>query len=1276
MCKKSKSSGDSKKWSLLSCNWFVNLKSKCSEKEEHEVREEEQEPLQRQEASDMPPKTYYPLTPTDEAKESESYLDALSWALSQNEIRNIAISGPYGSGKSSVIRTFFKKNPIYKYITISLANFNGGKDESTTEANKNESVQVDVKAKKGGKEQQSLSGLSDSQIPASDLEQRIERSIVQQLFYHEKDEKIPFSHFKKIHNDTPCDIHTETVCILLLIVSCVVLFFPTFFWKLPILKFLAYTERELFTLIAVFVVLSCLYVVIKKARKEILKHIKFRVSNAEIDLNANDDKSILNYYIDEIIYFFEATRKEIVIFEDLDRFNSRDIFVKLREINYLINNCKKIEQNVVFLYAIKDDVFIGKEKTKFFDFIIPVIPVVNYSNSGEILRRELPVVNEIKNETKEISEKTIDDISLFIDDMRTLYNIVNEYNMYSSIKSKEKLVAYRLFAIIVYKNLYPKDFVELSQNKGLLYSIIRKNAPAYREKIIKDKQKEIENKKARLKEIETSDRTLSEKELRLVYLSQIVTHLNPVFVEFIIDEKPYNIIKCAEDKELFEQIISQTNVKYRYQQRYVYDEDLTFDWKTVQKEINPKSTYEQRLALLQQTEIATLQEDIRKLEHDIEECKQWTIRDILEQGNLKVEEGILDEKEKKYAKNQYDLIDIALRNNYINENYWEYISIFHEGSLTPSDKEFVINVKAGRENQYTHPLYRKENVIKALTKENGTRLLKAPNALNYDMMDYILTEREEYVSVYIETAGKDWYFVLQYIERGKNLNLFLTRICTQRPDFWDYICNNMPQEKDNYMRIIVKNTSAETIESFFKDRTETISSCGDFLLLDTDPLKLREIVEKLDIKFTELTKDIDNEDLLFIYEGCYYALRPEIMFFPLMILMKDYDSTAYVYRNYSYIINHYPEMANYIQQNISTYIDDVYLKLASDRKQTIESYHLVSLINNENLSPDQKKLIIQNSECKIDNVNEVEDVELRTEICCKNMMAATWENIRTMMDGNDEAKSACDEFLNIKDNAKQLPTLELKEEEEKEEAEKDLSYRLMHRNEINDDNFASLVKCCGYSFSEFGEDLVSEPHMRIMVENDKVSARLKGYQYLKKNYTNLHIRLLEKNISRFEDKFQELKFDASDIKLIIQSKALDNNSKQAIINSVSLDVLEGEDDIIKSIVKWLLDKKTPVENALNTGIMNFLSQQSCVDVADRKQLYIKFAQSIDEMIPFLTNLGKPYSDMLTEGNKVVFPSSEREFLKVLRNNAYVSTWTEMKKTGRIHVQKEKIHIIR
>ena len=113
---------------------------------------------------------------------------------------------------------------------------------------------------------------------------------------------------------------------------------------------------------------------------------KLNVKGAEIEIDKNISKSILNHHIDEIIYFFEVTDYNVVIIEDLDRFGESEVFTKLREINLLINNSKKISRDIVFIYAIKDDMFKDKDRAKFFDYMFPVIPIVNFSNSGDKLK--------------------------------------------------------------------------------------------------------------------------------------------------------------------------------------------------------------------------------------------------------------------------------------------------------------------------------------------------------------------------------------------------------------------------------------------------------------------------------------------------------------------------------------------------------------------------------------------------------------------------------------------------------------------------------------------------------------------------------------------------------------------------------------------------------------------------------------------------------------------------------------------------------------------------
>ncbi|MEM5599629.1 P-loop NTPase fold protein, partial [Niallia circulans] len=66
---------------------------------------------------------YEDLTAENNVKNNH-YLEALEWSLNNEKIKNVALSGPYGSGKSSIINSFeqlYKKN--YNFLNISLATF-------------------------------------------------------------------------------------------------------------------------------------------------------------------------------------------------------------------------------------------------------------------------------------------------------------------------------------------------------------------------------------------------------------------------------------------------------------------------------------------------------------------------------------------------------------------------------------------------------------------------------------------------------------------------------------------------------------------------------------------------------------------------------------------------------------------------------------------------------------------------------------------------------------------------------------------------------------------------------------------------------------------------------------------------------------------------------------------------------------------------------------------------------------------------------------------------
>lgn len=105
------------------------------------------------------------LAPTDQADKDGVYSEALFFATTDPKVSNIALTGPYGSGKSSIIQSFLKK---YQRLTlhISLAAFVQDADAV------------------GGKVSR----------------QEIERSILQQMLYGADANKLPLSRFKRIQS--------------------------------------------------------------------------------------------------------------------------------------------------------------------------------------------------------------------------------------------------------------------------------------------------------------------------------------------------------------------------------------------------------------------------------------------------------------------------------------------------------------------------------------------------------------------------------------------------------------------------------------------------------------------------------------------------------------------------------------------------------------------------------------------------------------------------------------------------------------------------------------------------------------------------------------------------------------------------------------------------------------------------------------------------------------------------------------------------------------------
>lgn len=433
---------------------------------------------------------YLSLTPITNADEDNVYSNMLRFALSQNKTNNIAVTGPYGSGKSSVLQTFQKHNPQWKYLNISLATF---KDHLETEGTHNKEIEIEA----------------------------IEKSILQQLFYYVDQKILPRSRLKRIVTVQPRELLANTLFIFLWIFLTLFIFFPEniFFDKFSILASSDYLTQTTVSLLFLLYCIVGLFTGIKYIEK--LKELKLKFQDTEITLNNDKVESILNKHLDEILYFFERTDFDVIVIEDLDRFENSEIFIRLRELNTLINNSKQVNRHIVFLYAIRDNMFKDKDRSKFFDFIIPIIPVINPTNAYDLIRKNY--INEENDNQlhKEIEDVFLHQVSLYFDDMRLVTNIFNEFKLYVKKLNNPNLNPNKLLSLIIYKNYYPAEFANLHSNKGEIYAIFtirKKNIIASQLEQIKQKiiKLDEENQASQLEKIQTIT------ELRKLYVYEIL----------------------------------------------------------------------------------------------------------------------------------------------------------------------------------------------------------------------------------------------------------------------------------------------------------------------------------------------------------------------------------------------------------------------------------------------------------------------------------------------------------------------------------------------------------------------------------------------------------------------------------------------------------------------------------------------------------------------------------------------------------------------------------
>lgn len=681
------------------------------------------------------------LAPHYEEAQHKTYLDRLEKAIQDPKNRNIALSGPYGTGKSSVLDEFQEKHAD---STLRLA----------------------------------VSTLAPDTEDVS-LTNRLQKEILKQLIYSAQPRTLRHSRFS-LRGPLP---RWRAVFESILFVG-VIGALLALLGRLPS-QIATGPDHSGLKQALVWTAVAVLLVVVVSVLR-IVTYNRFTVSNisaagAALTLS-EPGHTYFDEHLDEIVRFFDQEATDIVVFEDLDRYDNAQIFEALRELNTLLNNTpkrlKKIKddkQPLRFIYAMRDSLFekIGEDtakegddaaraetvranRTKFFEIVIPIVPFISHRTAREHLHQLLQEAD-----VTGIDRSLVELVAKHATDKRLLLNMRNEYLVFAerllqSGKVAPELSPSHLFALVAYKNFHLKDFENISRrssNLDRLYDHHRK-----------------------LVATSVADREQTKRDL-------LAGATPPPAVDPFAKQLGGRLIgigkaerdqRAGVDWQLCFSVGSDTYDSAQVTTPAFWDAVVTSPTITLQATQNPQYGSHNHLITLSQNHLEdlfpeallgrwedrnteALHEGLQQLDHDIEELRGADFRDLVNAGKFTITVPNEDEDEDEVL-TFAALVDRTLnsglardliKQGYIDRNFTLYAAQFY-GDFTGIDVATFIVQTVQTNSMDINYQFTSPGAFKNLLAEADEDFTRTISAYNVQLVDYLLVEDVERADEVVE----------------------------------------------------------------------------------------------------------------------------------------------------------------------------------------------------------------------------------------------------------------------------------------------------------------------------------------------------------------------------------------------------------------------------------------------------------------------------------------------------------------------------------------------
>ncbi len=566
---------------------------------------------------------------------------------------------------------------------------------------------------------------------------------------------------------------------------------------------------------------------------------------AAVKLSAKEN-SYFDEYLDEIVYFFQRTKTQVAIFEDLDRFKDPHIFETLRELNTVLNNSEQIKSRPVrFVYAVRDSIFeqlkvdvpdgdgdvdvarLGAtaletapsaNRTKFFDLVVPMVPFLTHRSARDLLAEEF-ATSELQP-----SSALVNLVGSHLTDMRLIRNVRNEFEIYrASVLGKsglKGLTADKLFAMMVYKNLHLEDFEAVR----LGTSRIDLAHKAFREMVQYQAKYQSVLSKAALDQVASQALWDKHAEAAGESLKRVLT-----LIHRASRQGGQPVLRYQSQTYALSYLTSGDFWRSLYETR----EDLllavpgysgtTLSFQDATALIGPQSA-----ALDKRVEAdgARLERASRMALETKDFVAKATMTELMARTDLVMptEGGTEHSLDEIVTDLVSPLAHDLLAQGYIDENYTLYCSDYHAIAISVSAMNFILHcVQVDRADHRFR--FDEDASIDAVEKEMGARFLGGESIFNIQVFDHYLPMRPDLLDAALKKvevrSATDSSFLDAYLVDGKASDLLVSRLAPIWESVFVHLVENAPLDVQQAIALVdaAAQNAGRNVDYQASDRT-------------------------------------------------------------------------------------------------------------------------------------------------------------------------------------------------------------------------------------------------------------------------------------------------------------------------------------------------------------------------------------------------------------------------------------------------------------------------